>query len=105
MTEYCRLCAELKGSHEIVASINDVERSMEQKLIICCEWTLENTRQKLPHNVCAICFKKLEESWLFSQSVRLAQQKLLKIFGKREMNSYHSSIRTDILFSPIKNRI
>lgn len=82
MSEYCRLCAELKDSSEIVASINDVEQSMEQKLRACCQWTTENTEQRLPHSVCTICFDKLEKYWLFSQCVQLAQEKLLEIFGK-----------------------
>ena len=82
MTEYCRLCAELKDLDEIVASIDDVEQSMEQKLRVCCQWTNENTERRLPHSVCSICLDKLDKCWLFSQTVQLAQQKLLEIFGK-----------------------
>lgn len=85
MREYCRLCAEIKESHEIVASISDVKQLMERKLRACCEWTTENIQQHLPHSVCSICFNTLENCWLFSQSVQLAQQKLLEIFGKWEL--------------------
>lgn len=82
MTEYCRLCAELKESCEIVASVSDVEQSMEQKLRTCCQWTIENIEHRLPHSVCSICLDELNKCWLFSQSVQLAQQKLIEIFGK-----------------------
>lgn len=82
MTEYCRLCAELKDPCEIVTSIDDVEQTMEQKLRACCQWTTENTELRLPHSVCATCLDKLDKCWLFSQSVQLAQQKLLEIFGE-----------------------
>lgn len=83
MTEYCRLCAELKDSTEIISTIVDVQRSMEQKLQTCCQWTTENTEQQLPHSVCMTCSDKLDKCWLFSQSVQLAQQKLVEIFGKQ----------------------
>lgn len=82
MTEYCRLCADLKEPSEIVASIEDVEQLVEQKLRVCCEWTTENAEQSLPHTVCMTCLEKLDKCWLFAQSVQLAQQKLLAIFGK-----------------------
>lgn len=82
MTEYCRLCAELKDYGEIVACIDDLEQSLEQKLRACCQWTSENTKHRLPHSVCSNCLDKLDKCWLFSQSVQLAQQQLLEIFGK-----------------------
>lgn len=82
MTEYCRLCAELKDSCEIVTTIADVEQSLEQKLMACCQWTIVNTRQSLPHSVCVICLDKLDKCWVFTQSVQSAQQKLIDIFGE-----------------------
>lgn len=82
MTEYCRLCAELKDPWEVVASITDIEQSMELKLRACCQWTIENSGRSLPHGVCAICLEKLDKCWVFSQSVQLAEQKLLEIFGE-----------------------
>lgn len=86
MTEYCRLCAELKDSSEIVASIIDVEQSM--KLQTCCEWTEQNTKlRSLPHNICGICLDKLDKSWLFSQSVASAQEKLLEMIGRQSVDS------------------
>lgn len=85
MKEFCRLCAKITDSHEIVASISDVEQLIEQKLRACCQWTTENTVQNLPHSVCMDCFDKLEKCWLFSQSVQLAQQSLLEIFGTLEL--------------------
>lgn len=85
MIEYCRLCAELKDSFEIVASINDVEKLMERKLRVCCQWTNQNVEQRLPHTVCTSCLDRLDKCWLFAQSVQLAQQKLSEIFGKHFM--------------------
>lgn len=82
MTEYCRLCGELKDPCEIVTSITEIEQSIEQKLRACCKWTTENIEQRLPHSVCGICLDKLDKCWLFSQSVDLAQRKLLEIFGE-----------------------
>lgn len=99
MTEYCRLCAELKDSHEIVASISDAEQSIQQKLRACCEWTAENAKHRLPHSVCTICFDKLDKCWLFSQSVQLAQQKLLEIFGKRKLKRISYRLSSSINYS------
>lgn len=82
MTEYCRLCAELKEPTDIVTSITDVAQLMEQKLWACCQWTHENTEQLLPHSVCTNCLDALDKCWLFSQKVQLAQQKLLHILSK-----------------------
>lgn len=82
MTEYCRLCAELKESNEIIATIDDVEQSVQEKLRACCDWTAESSDQRLPNGVCMICLDKLDKCWLFAQNVQLAQQKLIEIFGK-----------------------
>lgn len=83
--EYCRLCAESKDSCEIVASISNAEQFLEEKLRTCCGWTIENVDQRLPQGICTICLDKLDKCWLFSQSVQLAQQKLLELIGKSEM--------------------
>lgn len=82
MTNYCRLCAELKGPDEIATSLTDTENLIEQKLTACCEWKVEKANQRLPKDVCMTCLDKLDKCWLFSQSVQFAQQKLLEIFGK-----------------------
>lgn len=83
MTNYCRLCAEPKDSSEIIASIDDSEKSIEQKLMACCQWNVESINERLPQNVCVVCLDKLDKFWLFSQSVQLAQQKLQEIFGEK----------------------
>lgn len=82
MADYCRLCAELKECSEIVASIDDIEQSVEEKLRTCCQWTTENTEYCLPNGVCSSCSDKLDKCWLFAQGVQLAQQRLIEIFGK-----------------------
>lgn len=82
MTNYCRLCAEMKDPDEIVTSIEDVENSIERKLTVCCQWNAKENNRRLPRDVCMVCRDKLDKCWLFSQSVHFAQQKLLEIFGK-----------------------
>lgn len=82
MTNYCRLCAQLRDSDEIVSSITDAENLIEHKLTVCCQWRVKDTQRKLPQEVCAVCLNKLDKCWLFVQTVKLAQQKLLELFGK-----------------------
>lgn len=82
MTTYCRLCAEFKEPAEIITTISDTERLIEEKLIACCQWNVTKTEQQLPQDVCMFCMDKLDQCWLFSQSVQSAQQKLLEQFGK-----------------------
>lgn len=82
MTNYCRLCAELKDPIEIVASLMDAENLIEQKLMECFQWPVENTNHRLPQEICLSCSDKLDKCWLFSKSVQLAQSKLLEIFGE-----------------------
>lgn len=84
MENYCRLCAELKDSSEIITSIDDSEKLIQQKLVACCQWNVENTKSKLPQNVCVFCLDKLDECWLFSQNVQLAQRKLQGTFGAND---------------------
>lgn len=82
MSIFCRLCAESKDLSDIVTSINDPERSIERKLIACCQWNPQNTDFELPQDVCSSCFERLENSWSFLQSVQTAQRQIQKIFGK-----------------------
>lgn len=82
MSNYCRLCAEFKDSSEIITSISDQEKCIEEKLIACCEWNAEDTENLLPQSICELCFEKLEQCWLFSQSVQQAQHKLQEVFGE-----------------------
>lgn len=82
MTIYCRLCAESKDPDEIITNITDDENLTERKLMVCCQWNLENTTQKLPQDVCTACSDKLEKCWIFAQNVKLAQIKLEQMFGE-----------------------
>lgn len=82
MSIFCRLCAETKIASEIVTSINDPERLVEQKLIACCQWNPQNTDFELPQDVCRFCFNKLENCWSFLQSVQLAQRRIQNMFGE-----------------------
>lgn len=96
MNNYCRLCAELKDSSEIITSIDDSDKLIEQKLLACCQWNVENTESNLPRKVCVFCLNKLNECWLFSQSVQIAQQKLQERFDENgpEMKPETAPART-----------
>ena len=98
MSIFCRLCAETKDAFEIVTSINDPGRLVEQKLIACCQWNPQNTDLELPQDVCEYCFYKLENSWSFLQSVHKAQRKIQNLFGKRceRLNSLSELIAVDV---------
>lgn len=90
MTNYCRLCAELKDPDEIVASIGDTANSIAEKLTVCCQWDVKKLKRRLPKDICMGCLDKLDKCWLFSQSVQYAQQKLQEIFGKAHLITSHS---------------
>lgn len=94
MTNYCRLCAELKDPDEIVTSIADTEHLIQEKLAMCCQWNEKKSNRRLPKDICMGCLDKLDKCWLFSQSVQYAQQKLLEIFGKALL----------ITLNPLSNR-
>lgn len=97
MSNYCRLCAELKDPVEIVTSITDAENLIEQKLTVCCQWKVKYTKQRLPQDVCTVCLGKLDKCWTFVQNVKLAQHKLQEIFG--EWNIFESFIRVSSLYN------
>lgn len=82
MSIFCRLCADTKDPSEIVTSINDPERFVERKLIACCQWNPQHTDFELPQDVCEFCYDKLENCWLFLQSVHSAQRKIQNLFGE-----------------------
>lgn len=83
MSIFCRLCAEPKDPTDIITSINDPERLVEQKLIACCQWNPQNTDFELPQDVCEFCYRKLENCWSFLQSVHTAQHKIQFLFGEK----------------------
>lgn len=86
MTTYCRLCAELKTDDDLSTTINDTTLKIEEKLIICCQWNnYRNTNSNLPDAVCYSCFEKLEKSWLFNETVAIAQTKLQEILQDTEL--------------------
>lgn len=101
MTTYCRLCAEFKESTEIVTSIHDSERLIEQKLVACCQWNVELDDSNVPKDVCEHCLDKLDKCWLFSQSVQSAQRKLRQIFdGMRDESEKTPPTDLNLRLSP-----
>lgn len=83
MALYCRLCAELKVADELTASIDDPKLRIEEKLLACCRWHQygNSTNANFPNGICYSCCEKLENCWLFNETVAKAQVKLQEIFG------------------------
>lgn len=79
MENVCRLCANVKTPRQLTCSIDDQSLNIEQKLIDCCRWKLYDNYEtyNLPQRICNACFKNLERSWAFAESVTQAQQELL----------------------------
>lgn len=74
MTEYCRLCAEIKDPNEIVASISNDEQLIEQKLGACCQWTTENAEQRR-YNIRFQRFQPLQPlQWLMMMMMMLKKR-------------------------------
>lgn len=79
MENVCRLCASVKPPDELIYSIEDQYFNFEQKLIECCRWKLFDgyEYEGMPRMFCDDCFKKLENSWEFAESVAQAQEQFL----------------------------
>lgn len=77
MKNVCRLCAKEKTSRQLMYSIGDNNLDIEQKLIACCRWNSFIANEQMPKMICADCWKILEKSFAFAETVALAQQQLL----------------------------
>lgn len=86
MDTICRLCAKEKPSKQLGRCIDDYTLNLQQKLIDCCRWnslaSIEN--YTLPKRICNTCYRKLEASWSFAESVAQAQQEINALFGGEE---------------------
>lgn len=79
MENICRLCGKKKTPKQLAHTIG---LNVEQKLIECCRWNSLVSREYdelMPKSICMACFRQLENSWSFAESVAEAQQKLLSI--------------------------
>lgn len=76
MKNLCRLCAKERTSRQLMYNIDDINLNIEQKLIVCCRWNSFIGNEQMPKMICAICWKSLEKSFDFAESVALAQQQL-----------------------------
>lgn len=79
METLCRLCAKVKSSKLLTYNITDQVMNIEQKLIDCCRWNFFIPNEELTKKVCRPCFKKLENSWMFAETVRHAQDQLIAL--------------------------
>lgn len=80
MENVCRLCAKEKKLAQLVHSIQDQRLNVEQKLKDCCRWnSYSNENYELPTKICNACYRRLESSWSFAESVAQAQQQLLTL--------------------------
>lgn len=79
MGTVCRLCAKQKSSKQLAHSIDDRTLNIEQKLIDCCRWTsiVATENEALPKKICSSCYRKLDMSWSFAESVAQAQQQIV----------------------------
>lgn len=86
MESVCRLCAKEKTSKQLGHSLNDRTLNIQQKLIDCCRWTsiVPIEYDSLPKRICNPCYRKLEISWSFAESVAQAQQELLSTVGEEK---------------------
>lgn len=80
METWCRLCATEKFANELLYVIDDEYLNIKQKLIDCCRWDkiAHEAGQVIgmPRMICNDCFERLEQCWLFAESVMFAQQKI-----------------------------
>lgn len=79
MENVCRLCASVKPPDELIYGIDDQYFNFEQKLIDCCRWKMFDSYEyvSFPRLFCDDCFRKLENSWEFAESVARAQEQFL----------------------------
>lgn len=78
METWCRLCANEKYADELTYNIDDEFTNIKQKLIDCCRWNeiADDDQVGVPKMICKDCNGRLEQCWLFAESVSLAQQKI-----------------------------
>lgn len=81
MDSLCRLCAKEKSPKQLVYNVDDRTLNIEQKLIDCCRWNSFIPNEELSKKICRTCFKKLESSWSFAESVTQAQNQLLALIS------------------------
>ena len=79
MADFCRLCASLKTLPQLIPAA-DPSLSLKQKLARCCQLELPQNDEFLPQNVCNECVQQLNNSWVFSEKVRQAQDTLKQAF-------------------------
>lgn len=75
----CRLCASLKRLDHLI-TIADPSLSVKAKLLRCCQVELPSNDDFMPQNICTDCLGHLNNSWLFSEKVRQAQDTLKQAF-------------------------
>lgn len=81
MENLCRLCAKEKPIKQLVHSIEDQKLNIEKKLNDCCRWSsiISYEYDELPKKICNACYRKLESSWSFAESVAQAQKHLFTL--------------------------
>lgn len=109
METVCRLCAKEKLLKQLTYSIKDYALDIKQKLIDCCRWNVivEMENEALPKRICTGCYRKLEMSWSFAESVAQAQQQICSMFVEEKSVlpaiEHVEIVSTAIMDEPIKN--
>lgn len=86
METTCRLCAKERPLKQLRRSFNDSALNIQQKLIDCCRWNsiVPIEYDSLPKRVCSVCYRKLDLSWSFAESVARAQEQLISMIGEEK---------------------
>lgn len=80
MDDLCRLCANTKPFDRLTIRLSDSTLNVEEKLIACCQWdNYKHDDVDLPDVICCDCYERLQECWIFSESIASAQEKLRRI--------------------------
>lgn len=83
MFSICRLCANCKDQIELSTHITE----LESKLSLCCGWYPTENEIRMPTKACDNCVDELNRSWLFAQSVKDAELKLIKLLMEQNESS------------------
>lgn len=100
METTCRLCAQQRPIHQLRRSFDDHALNIQQKLIDCCRWNslFPIEYETLPKRICHPCYRRLEASWAFAESVAQAQKQLISKFGDEKpelLPIEHVNIRSE----------
>lgn len=75
MFSLCRLCAKCMEATDLSVEISEIRTKLE----LCCGWKPSENEIEMPQKACTLCADRLETSWIFAESVWMAEKQLSKI--------------------------